>query len=226
MDNLTVSTPRYHRATSPQQIPSESRSRRYLFALQEIRPNWAMGIQPMGIQIKVMRLPQVTRFDNLPQATRNVIATAIRDGNLNELIRRWLSTSVVTPSTPLLLTASRTVWTDDGWSTIRERIESFADLPENWDSYGAEPISADTLSAALELVDSIGEAGGQPDWVEATADSTILLQHRLNENVLKWEIDDSDEAAVVITKPTGEKSFYDIATDNIENFLLGLNERD
>jgi hypothetical protein len=40
-------------------------------------------------------------------------------------------------------------------SELKKRVNEFADMEPNWDSYGAKPISKDCISKAIELLDKM-----------------------------------------------------------------------
>lgn len=65
----------------------------------------------------------------------------------------------------------------------RQRVRSFAKLEENWDSYGASPISAEASIKALETLDRLEVIGFPPPYVYPTTwgGVTIEFQHPLDE---------------------------------------------
>jgi hypothetical protein len=58
-----------------------------------------------------------------------------------------------------------------------KQLRTFEQLPPNWNSYGAEPISRDTVDAAINLLMHVmGKSGVRPDFLAPVATGGIQLE--------------------------------------------------
>jgi hypothetical protein len=58
----------------------------------------------------------------------------------------------------------------------RQRVHSFAKLEENWDSYGAGPISAEARTKALEALDHLEALSFPPPYVYPTTWGGVTIE--------------------------------------------------
>jgi hypothetical protein len=108
------------------------------------------------------------------------------------------------------------------WTRIRTEIDEASRLREDWDSYGARPISKATVARAFSVVEKCQAAGALPCWTAPTSDESILLLARmLDGREFKFEIDDEDIVGLEIRAVDGSYSYLDVSVDSLMIFLLG-----
>ena len=78
----------------------------------------------------------------------------------------------------------------------RVTVAGFADLPPNWDSYGAHAIEPTCIGRSLRLLDAMEAAGVLVPWVVPTSDGGIVFE---------WGTGTEDESTVYIP-PLRERS--------------------
>jgi hypothetical protein len=66
-----------------------------------------------------------------------------------------------------------------GWLQQQvEKVRSFRKLPQNWDSYGAEPPSPAAVFWAEEVLETVSLKGYQSGWVEPSAEGGVMIAFR------------------------------------------------
>jgi len=71
-------------------------------------------------------------------------------------------------------------------STYDERLKSFAELQEDWDSYGASPINPDAIEGTKVLLDAIRDGEAQ---VFPTRDGGCQIEVHCNGWDIEFELD-------------------------------------
>ncbi|MCC5841554.1 MAG: hypothetical protein JJT96_15675 [Opitutales bacterium] len=104
----------------------------------------------------------------------------------------------------------------DRW---RDQIRSFANLPRDWDSYGAEAPSEISVVAALKILDNLELLGVEPEWITPTSDASLLMQFCVAETLFKWELEADGDIGVMIRPPEGKTEFVDVDLSAIDSFF-------
>lgn len=94
---------------------------------------------------------------------------------------------------------------DDGEDNVRKKLNDISKLGDNWNGYGAAPISQEVVEKVSELLDSLIR---EPE-VFPTADDTIQLQYDgKNDSYLEFNVGKSEDVSVLLIDKLGkEKSF-------------------
>lgn len=107
------------------------------------------------------------------------------------------------------------------WQDTQNQIKAFEYLPNDWDGYGSEHLSKDTIAAALNVVQYCKAHAAEPSWVTCTSDETVLLMVMLRDGGrVKFEIETPDDIGVAKWDKNGRVSFHD-ATVNALNCIIG-----
>ena len=69
------------------------------------------------------------------------------------------------------------------------KLRSFLDLPEGWDSYGGLPIRASALKTAMKLLCSVAAANVRPPSVVPTSAGGVQLEWHTNQADLELAVD-------------------------------------
>lgn len=108
---------------------------------------------------------------------------------------------------------------------IQTKIKSFADLSEDWDSYGSKGINQYIIDSAFKITEKIRELNGQPLWAEPTTDETILMAFKIGQTNFKIEIE--EQIGIAEWKNFDEPKFWDCEVgkfccylDSLENSSL------
>jgi hypothetical protein len=107
----------------------------------------------------------------------------------------------------------------DSWSSMREKLETLRNLPVDWNTFGSGPIPDQTIENALKLIDDIGGAGGNAEWVEPTSDGAIVLQSHFANSIVRFEIDDTEMVGVAIQNPRTAPVYDDILLADVATCL-------
>ena len=109
------------------------------------------------------------------------------------------------------------------WRSIESEIEQFSSRPNNWNSYGAQPISQPCKIVSLELVSRLEEGKAMASDVNLTADSDVVISSRIGGYKLKWQIDVDGDIAVMVQRQIGGTSFHDLPYGEVPAFIQNLN---
>lgn len=55
------------------------------------------------------------------------------------------------------------------------RIDTIAEFPDNWDSYGAKKLSAETVNLTKQVLDKLNELNILPETINPSSEDTISL---------------------------------------------------
>jgi len=96
------------------------------------------------------------------------------------------------------------------------RITEFADLPPNWDSYGAVPVSARALASARTLIEEVAAAGSMRDnartapWTSAPiADAGIQVEWLGDRARIEVQVAPDGTIGFVIERGEGDDAEYE-----------------
>lgn len=102
---------------------------------------------------------------------------------------------------------------------LKEKIESFSHLKENWDSYGSGLIEQNVISGAKQILNELNQYNLIPERVSATGDQSILFQF-VDSNFL---IDVYADCAVVLQKLDNEHtSVYEVEYNEVIDLVKKL----
>ena len=85
-------------------------------------------------------------------------------------------------------------------------LARFSDLPENWDSYGGSPISADAIAEARRILTAAIKLRLATPWVAPGGDAGIGIQWDTNRAELYIDIVPGEETTYVLTPKEGDLS--------------------
>lgn len=88
-------------------------------------------------------------------------------------------------------------------------LARFSDLPENWDSYGGSPISADAITEARRILTAAIKLRLPTPWVAPGGDAGIGIQWDTNRAELYIDIVPGEETTYVLTPKEGDLSEND-----------------
>lgn len=110
-------------------------------------------------------------------------------------------------------TGNRNLKKKDQWNSIRTKIESFTHLENNWDGYGAIPLSREVADVAQSFMQSLPDIYLDvldPENISPTPYSTIMFDWENTDHYISLEIGEK-EANFFAELPGGEK----VESDNI-----------
>jgi hypothetical protein len=105
------------------------------------------------------------------------------------------------------------------FQTIRERIRSFRYLPDDWDSYGAGPLSETTIKSALALIDRLDLLDIVPEKVAATADDSIFISYSSRGMRREWEIFEDGENVLIEIDSCDNRRYRAVQCEEIRDFV-------
>jgi hypothetical protein len=107
---------------------------------------------------------------------------------------------------------------------VLERLDYLSQLPQDWDSYGASPVSPVALRIAHQALSTISRAFGEPALLGARADGGIIAEWTRSKGSLEIHIEPEGEIGFLLEDAqTGEHAESDAATlDSILNRIAYL----
>ena len=96
-------------------------------------------------------------------------------------------------------------------------LESFVQLPENWNGYGAKGFTAPLVSLAKEILNSLEV---QPDVFPTGRESIQFEYEKCNGEYLEFEIFNKSDIQVFIVKENGDE-YEDLVEVNDVNRWVG-----
>lgn len=123
--------------------------------------------------------------------------------------------SVAVPLAPVepLENSSAPAWLP----TVVKKLEELADLPPDWNSYGAAPVKRTCLQAALRLLRDVMKDNSPAPAVVPTPRGTVLLEWHRRGIDLEIDVLGTDCFHVVVEDAaTGIESEFDAGTDPTE----------
>jgi len=121
----------------------------------------------------------------------------------------------------------------DESTTIREKIRSFANLPENWDGLGTSAPTRSAIENALFIVKKLYARGIRPDSVNPTSDDSIFIQIHCpsladsterNHFYLFECFNDGD--IVFLKKENGQRDVIDLPKSSVQNAIDQISSGD
>jgi hypothetical protein len=108
--------------------------------------------------------------------------------------------------------------------TVLERLNYLSQLPQDWDSYGASPVSPAALRVAHQALSTISRAFGEPTLLGARADGGIIAEWTRSNGSLEFHIEPDGEIGFLLEDtPTGEHAEADAVTlDTVLNRIASL----
>jgi hypothetical protein len=105
------------------------------------------------------------------------------------------------------------------FNLLRYRVLETADLPQGWNSADSGPMSPTAIQHAIWLLDGLEAARIFPTRVIPTCDDSILIRYALHDQTIEWEFFSQGDNIRVQIEPTGEKSYLEIAADQISQHI-------
>ena len=100
--------------------------------------------------------------------------------------------------------------------TIFDTLDSFKDLQENWDSYGALPIKGSAIAEAKVFIDKISNFVNKNSiFCTPLPDGCVQVEFVLGSSEFEVEILNSNEASMLIQKGRVFFDVGDYTTDSI-----------
>lgn len=87
------------------------------------------------------------------------------------------------------------------------RIDGFAKLPENWDSFGSGPISELAIKNAKASWTALQTSGITPDRISPTPDDSVLFELKRESQAVLMEFFGTGDIAVVSVEGETEKLY-------------------
>jgi hypothetical protein len=112
-------------------------------------------------------------------------------------------------------TISAFLHTEDKFEQLRARVISFRDLPENWDTHGAAPISEQAILHALMFVTQLERNNVFPDIVLPTSDESIFFRIELPSELQEWEFFSNGEIGKLAIDSAGNHTYFDVTPSQI-----------
>lgn len=100
--------------------------------------------------------------------------------------------------------------------SICDQISAFADLPDDWDSYGATAPDAEVIACARGAVFALGEEGIQVSRATPGAGNNIEIAFRYRDVAFLVEMDDEDWQ-IRIQRADGTVEYRTIAPPKANN---------
>lgn len=121
-----------------------------------------------------------------------------------EVVRAYLANSAASGE---LSSAEPQLGSSDHLGTTRRRLSQLARLEHDWDSYGADPISAEAMRQAqrflILLEEILGDALGEmirPHSVAPLADGGLQLEWRSSNSAVEFEFGPQGEIGYLLVK--------------------------
>jgi hypothetical protein len=120
-------------------------------------------------------------------------------------------------ATGYLMTSSMPHWLD----RAGVRLYQFGKLPENWDSYGAKPVSAAARNAAFHLLGGLSSPSTPEPILVPTSDGSVQIEWHTGGIDLEVRILSSTRISIAFEDLTGE---HDPIEDELQFDLTRLRD--
>ena len=97
-----------------------------------------------------------------------------------------------------------------------EALARLAQLPHNWDSYGAEPPNETALAHARDVLDAMSEADLKPSHLDPSAENGVCLSFTQGSRYADIECFNSGEILAVTSSGDGKPIVWEVPATAID----------
>ena len=105
---------------------------------------------------------------------------------------------------------------------LMSRLEHIKCLPKGWDSYNAEAPSITSIDIAKEVLDALDRNNILGDRIIPTSDSSLLIVHKMADDLVTWEISLNGDIGVMVEFENGATEFRALARCDISEFAAQI----
>ena len=147
----------------------------------------------------------------IDEQTARIVRTHLRAcGWCRRMLRDTLEMSEVPVDHPAYALLDQT----DAWfAEAQDGLDSLRDIPEGWDSHGAEAPNDAAIANTRRVLDSLQRLGFRPDRIAPSAEGGIMLSFYVGKRYGDIELFNTGEILAVTSDGGGSPHVWEVAED-------------